>query len=55
MWPHTRAFEGDEDVFRIELYRGRLTGLIRYRREYDTNVRAVANAAWRDIGPAARA
>jgi hypothetical protein len=46
--PHARAFEGDDDVFRIELHRGRLAGLIRYRRQYDAYVRAVAGAAWRD-------
>ena len=50
----SRRYEGD-DVFRIELHRGRLMGLIRYRRECDANVRAIANAAWRDIGPVAGA
>jgi glycosyltransferase involved in cell wall biosynthesis len=55
LWPHDPAFEGDEDVFRIELYRGRLMGLMRYRRDYDANVRAIANAAWRNTGPTARA
>jgi hypothetical protein len=50
-----RAFEGDDDVFRIELHRGRLAGLIRYRREYNAYVRAVAGAAWRDQRAGVRA
>jgi glycosyltransferase involved in cell wall biosynthesis len=50
-----QAFEGDEDVFRIELYRGRLLGLIKYRREYDANVSAIGNASWRRNGPALHA
>jgi glycosyltransferase involved in cell wall biosynthesis len=54
LWPHDAAFEGDDDVFRIELYRGRLRGLMRHRRDYDANVRSIATAAWRDTGPAAR-
>ena len=54
LWPHDPAFEGDDDVFRIELFRGRLIGLMRHRRDYDANVRAIANAPWRDTGPAAR-
>lgn len=53
--PHARAYEGDDDVFRIELHRGRLAGLIRYRREYNADVRAVAGAAWRDQRAGVRA
>jgi glycosyltransferase involved in cell wall biosynthesis len=52
---HARAYEGDDDVFRIELQRGRLAGLIRYRREYNAYVRAVACAAWRNQRAGVRA
>ena len=55
IWPRASTFEGDDDVFRIQLHRGRLAGLIRYRREYDANVRAVADAAWREPGQRVRA
>jgi glycosyltransferase involved in cell wall biosynthesis len=40
------SFEGDEDVFRIECYVGRLIGLLRNRASYRLNNRLVRNAAW---------
>ena len=44
-------YEGDDDVLRIENYFGRLVGLINCNREYEANLRAVANAPWRAHGP----
>jgi GT2 family glycosyltransferase len=55
IWPYAPEFEGDDDVLRIGGYRGRMAGLLKHRRHYAANVRAIANAAWRDTGPAARA
>jgi cellulose synthase/poly-beta-1,6-N-acetylglucosamine synthase-like glycosyltransferase len=45
-FPVSTRFEGDPDVFRIESYKGRLRGLIRCRRDYAANVRAVVEASW---------
>jgi hypothetical protein len=44
------TFEGDEDVVRIETYLGRLQGLLRCRRTYSANIRAVEQARWRRPG-----
>jgi glycosyltransferase involved in cell wall biosynthesis len=45
-FPTSRQFEGDWDVFRIVSYKGRLRGLIRCRRDYTANIRAVIEASW---------
>ncbi|MBF6559880.1 MAG: glycosyltransferase [Candidatus Binataceae bacterium] len=46
-------YEGDEEILRIECYRGRLEGLRQQPRRYTRNLRAIASAQWRNTGPCA--
>jgi hypothetical protein len=49
---YSYEYEGDQDVFRIEGYIGRLCGLLREREGYNRTIRSIINTDWSAIaGP----